>query len=437
MSLTPTVTARAHWQTTPAWRASLFLATTMVVLGALFHRFDLAALSSPFLVHVLRSVVGRPRDAEWTLDQSAHHIVEGQSVNVEVACPGATGVLTLGWTPAALLRLAPAHGVVSGTATAGVRVEPLRWGRHLTGPAVARIDDPSGAWRAQTTLDRVVVRVRPAASRMVGGSGVKSPLGLNGAHLSSVRGEGTEIAELREYRPGDRMRRIAWRVSSRTEDLHVVDSLTERETDVLVVLDTQHPAQELGMVPDSSLDIAIRATMALTQHYLDFGDRVGVHDLGRRVGGMPLRSGPHQARVLNELVSRAVRGEAAGKLALNPTPRPRSGALVFVCSPLLDEDVITEIGRLRNLGSELVVIDTLPSSLSAAGLPRGTMLSAQTAQDSNLVAAWSLRRMRRDAVVDELRAHGVPVTAWHGPTSLAAVLLAMEQADRAPRLVRR
>lgn len=432
MSLKVQRPAPVVWRSTPALHRSMVTAVCFAVLALLFRRPELGLLAAPFTVHALRAWFRRAelRGAQWSVTRTATVLTEGSATTVDAQVNHPATVSTLAWTPGDLIAMDPPHGVASGR-TGTVKVEPRRWGRHGLGPGVVAVHDTSGAWESDELVDPFDVRVRPRTSTMVGGSGVRTPLGINGVHISGVRGEGTEIAEVRQYRPGDRMRRINWRVSSRTEDLHVVDAHTERETDVLLVLDTQRPALEMEDDPTSSLDLTVRATMAIARHYLDFGDRIGIHDLGHRVGDVPLRSGAHQLVLLNEVLSRATRDEVTHPVPLRPTRMPRAGTLVFVCTPLLDPDVLTEIGRLRNGGGEVVVIDTWPPRLG-----RTKYLTSDTDYGRMVADAWVVRRLQREGVLAELQRHGVPVTQWEGPTSLAAVLLAMEQARHAPRMRR-
>ncbi|NPA28570.1 MAG: DUF58 domain-containing protein [Epsilonproteobacteria bacterium] len=42
-----------------------------------------------------------------------------------------------------------------------------------------------------------------------------------GRHLSALKGEGLDLAEIREYRDGDDVRKINWRVTARTAQAHV------------------------------------------------------------------------------------------------------------------------------------------------------------------------------------------------------------------------
>lgn len=430
MSLHPGLATEGTARPTPALVTSVLLAAGLLLAAVLLHRTAPALLATPFVAHGLRALGRRPV-GRWRLAPVPPGIGEGQAVLLRVqAAPDE--LVTLALAPGPLQHSAPAHGAATGVGAAGVRVEPVRWGRHRLGPGVVTAGDPAGAWRVQGSVESVPVRVRPAGELMLGGSGVRLPLGSQGEHVSSRRGEGTEIAEVRQYRPGDRLRRITWRTSSRSDELHVVDALTERDTDVLVLLDSLAPALELGDEPESSLDVGVRATVALARHYLAFGDRVGVHDLGHRLRDLPLGSGPRQLAMLHEALSGAAREPGQGRPAgLRPTRAPRAGTLVFVCSPLLDQEVLAEVGRLRVLGVELVVVDTLPPGLGRIG-PVGPRDGLQ-----GLAQAWMLRRLQRQAVVESLQAAGIPVAAWQGPASLAAVLQAMEQARHAPRMVRR
>ena len=93
---------------------------------------------------------------------------------------------------------------------------------------------------------------------------------------------------------------------------------------------------------------------------------------------------------------------------------------------LLGDKVLTELGRLRAMGADLVVVDTLPAGLGSR---------ASHSEDVAQALGWRLRRIQRQGVIEALVRQGVPVAAWTGPTSLAGLLLAMEQAQHAPRVV--
>ena len=134
--------------------------------------------------------------------------------------------------------------------------------------------------------------------------------GLVGAHVSRRPGEGGDLAGVRPFVPGDRLRRINWRVTGRTGELHVTATYSDRDAEVLLLLDS---AQDLGRAPESSLDIGVRAAAAIAEHYLRAGDRVGLVDLGSPQRRVPPRNGrSHLVRLLDVL------------LDARPAPGPRA-----------------------------------------------------------------------------------------------------------------
>lgn len=60
---------------------------------------------------------------------------------------------------------------------------------------------------------------------------------LNGDYLSLFRGQGLEFEEVREYVPGDDIRKIDWRVTARTGAPHVKVFTEEKDLNVLIIID--------------------------------------------------------------------------------------------------------------------------------------------------------------------------------------------------------
>lgn len=332
--------------------------------------------------------------------------------------------------------LAPRHGSLTGDGGAALRIGARRWGRIEVGPVHVLVADPLGAFRAQVDLPPVSLQVVPSSVVLDAPVDVPTPIGVSGAHLSRRRGDGTALSEVRAFRPGDRLHRINWRVTSRTGQLHTNATFTEQDTEVLVVTDTTadvSPAPWAGEDAPTSLDMTIRATTAVARHYLGVGDRVALLDIGRLIGAVPPGSGPRQLRVLTDALSRAARDPGA----LRPLPRlpaVRTGTLTVVCSPLLRPEVITRIGELVAQGADVIVVDTLPPSVGDTSVLRGRPLRLDGRVSERFwPEAWALRRLERERTVRELREAGVPVTAWEGPASLAPVLLSLSAARGAPR----
>lgn len=60
---------------------------------------------------------------------------------------------------------------------------------------------------------------------------------LGGSERSLIRGPGMELAEVREYQPGDDVRFIDWKITARTDIPYVREAHVERALDTWIVLD--------------------------------------------------------------------------------------------------------------------------------------------------------------------------------------------------------
>lgn len=410
---------------------SILAGAVLTLLSVILGRPDLLVIAVPFVVHAAWALWARPSVApEALVAPGSVTVPEGDSVEVTVRIPDAPSgaIVATQWRQLPSSAFDPVSGTAVDLAEPGVATtfEPLRWGRYVLGPGLVSCTDMSLAWRASATTGTATVTVRPASQTLDGGSGVSHPIGLAGVHRSRHRGDGSDLADVRDFRPGDRLRRINWRVTSRFGNLHVNSTLVERDTDVLIVADTLRDIAPPDDDAQTSLDATVRAIAAISRHYAGFGDRVALHDLGERIGAIRSGSGPRQSRLVLDVLARA-RRTTDDWVQVNPVRRIASGTLVFFCSPLLDARIRDELVRLRRLGAEVIGVDTLPEGLGQRddieAFPKGSFLGE----------AWWLRRMERDDVLDRLRSHGIPVVAWRGSSSLASVLLAMEAARSAPR----
>ena len=117
-----------------------------------------------------------------------------------------------------------------------IEVSPRRWGTRHVGSEYVGLTSPWSGFRAGpgklTGLMRQggpEMHVLPQPAPFDARAAVPQPLGLVGQHRSRRTGDGSEFASIWPYRPGDRLRRVNWRVSARTGDLHVVSSLAEED----------------------------------------------------------------------------------------------------------------------------------------------------------------------------------------------------------------
>jgi uncharacterized protein (DUF58 family) len=255
---------------------------------------------------------------------------------------------------------------------------------------------------------------------------VPSAAGIVGGHRSRRLGEGVDLAGVRPFVAGDRLRRINWPVSMRTGNLHVTATYSDRDTEVVLVLDT---SVDVGLSAGiagtaSNLDVAVRAAASIAEHYLRHGDRVGVLNLARP--GRPIRSRTGRAQLFQiiELLLDVKAGPVAEVAISRALARIADRALVIVLSPLLGSEVADGAAGLARAGRSVVLIDTLPADVELADRNSWTEL------------AWRLALLERDNLAGALAVFGVPVVPWLGSGSLDQVLIGLSRTARAAKVRR-
>lgn len=139
--------------------------------------------------------------------------------------------------------------------------------RSKAGPAEAR----SLSSHARELVRGLALRVEEQARSL-----------LHGTSPSPFPGRGVEVVGVREYRPGDEVRSIDWRVTARRGRLHVKDFAGERDLPVTVVLDDP-PSLRGGR--SGVKDLRAREVAALLLALaLQGGDRAGLMATGKVVG---------------------------------------------------------------------------------------------------------------------------------------------------------
>ena len=245
-----------------------------------------------------------------------------------------------------------------------------------------------------------------------------------------MQGDGTEFASVRPFQLGDRLRRIHWPVSLRTGALHVSATHTDRDTEVIIVLDAGNDVGRSGGIDGaaSSLDLSVRAAGAIAEHFMRRGDRVGLRTFATAITSRvrAANGARHLRRLLLELARIHV-GSAGMRRSAPPPLGLRGGGLVVMLSPMLSPAALHQAVALVRQQLTVVVVDTLPDELSL-----GTHHD-----DAETMLAWRIRLLERREEIRRVQEHGVPVVAWRGPGSLDNVLRELGRRSGAPRLVRR
>jgi uncharacterized protein (DUF58 family) len=428
------------------------LAAVFFLLALVLGRPELAALGAPFaLVLVVGLSLPRPGAVEVSLVLQRKRAFEDEEIEAELVLRQvATTTTTRAATrpharipalyiglllPQGLrmaagnttLVLALEHGADDSTGGAERRI-PIclagdRWGGYRLGDAVWRTTDAAGlAVRDARIRGAAPCRVYPQIERLRSLIAPSEAQPFAGNRVARVRGEGIEFAETRPYVAGDRPRRVNWRATSLRQTLYVNEQHPERNSDVVIFLDTFAEAKRAD---ESTLDLAVRAAATLAEHYLSTRDRVGLVSFGGMVSWLTPGTGDVQRyRMIEALLQTEVAFSFAWRgIDTLPFRSLTPQALVIALTPLLDERGTRALLDLRRRGFDLVVVEMSPLAFAAGDA------------DSLDALATRFWRIWRDSVRFRFEELGVAVVQWDSQVPLAAAIEEVRAFRRFARIV--
>ncbi len=222
-------------------------------------------------------------------------------------------------------------------------------------------------------------------------------LAMPGTARARRSGTGLEFYGVREYRPGDQVRKLAWKAFARRGEPALVEFEEERAAEVAVILDVRARAY-WGTAP-GLFECAVRAAASLAHYYLRQGHRVALLKYGAVLDWVfPGYGRRHGERILREL-ARAELGESEVFAELDhlPTRLLPAGSLLLFVSPLLfgDEEAL---GKLVARGYRVLVV--LPDPTAAEFARSLETPEEEMARRILYLERWVLlRRLRRSGVI--------------------------------------
>jgi uncharacterized protein (DUF58 family) len=352
------------------------------------------------------------------IEVSHERLLEGDAaeVRIEVAAEATIDWLELDLRVPDRSRLleGPGRLVISLRAgevrTLRYRIEFPRWGLYPVGAlqivglhglcmvSSSAKRDPTHVVRVHPRIERLRRLLEPLATRLASGS-----------RPAAASGEGIEFAEIREFRAGERVRRVNWRASARRGQLLVSDRRPERSSEVVVFLDS---LTEAAVDQESTLDLAVRAVASLVGEYLRERDRVGLLNFGGELEWVLPSTG---ARQHYQIVDAVLSSESARlfrwrDLRLIPRRILPPQSLIVALTPLLDWRVDRALLNLRARGYDLALIEVDPLRFS------------EHARTTYSEEAWRLWLLERELIRSRFLRAGVPVSRWNADAPLAAVV---------------
>jgi len=399
-----------------------------LVLG----RPEIVALAAPFLLALGVGLALAPTPAFTAELELPERAVEGDTLTARITLTAATPVERLdvylrlpdGLTSPEACRATAIHLGRGERRELALPLTARRWGAHRVGPLYLRVRDPAGLLVVEGILPRAPhVRVYPTQDSLRRILQPRETQVHSGTEVARRKGEGIEFADIRPWAPGDPLKRINWRASARRSDLWVNESHPERNTDVILFVDS---FEEARLADAGTLDLAVRATAALADAYIRRRDRVGLVSFGGILRWLTPGMGRVQLyRIVDALLdTEVILSYYWRDLEIIPRRTLTPNALVIALSPLLDRRSVGALLDLRARGFDLAVVDVSP-------LPFTTRPSEGL--DSVAYDIWMLRR---DAVRHRLRRAGVAVTEWRDDIPLDAVLEEVRSFRRYARLAR-
>jgi uncharacterized protein (DUF58 family) len=156
-----------------------------------------------------------------------------------------------------------------------------------------------------------------------------------GHYHSTFKGQGMEFEEVREYQPGDEIRRIDWNVTARQGKPFVKRFREERELTVMVLMDVSG-SQEFGTTDQLKRELAAEVAATLAFSAIKNNDKVGLIGFSDRIERYvkPDKGTRHVLRVIRELLTLRSTGRGTDiALALDYLNRATTRrAVVFVVS---------------------------------------------------------------------------------------------------------
>jgi uncharacterized protein (DUF58 family) len=381
------------------------------LLGALaIRRPELAVVAVPFALLLALGTRARDPGLEVTVTLGAERTVEGAEIPLTIALRAERaldrtdvvvelprGVELADGSPATSLRLRAGE-----ERKLELAVRCTSWGVYDVGEVRVRTRDVFRlvSWAAQVeAAHRLKAYPRPVALRQL-----LAPMqtqAFAGSQVARVKGDGVEYADIRDFVPGDRVRSINWRASARRHALVVNERHPERNTDVVLFVDSFTDVRGAGR---SLLEEAIRAAASLATKYLERRDRVGLVGFGGVLRWLQPGMGAAQRyRLVETMLETGVAPTYTWRdVNIIPARTLPTAALVVALTPLVDPRFVAALEDLRGRRFDVAVVELDPVPLVEPG---------RSDVERAAYRLWLLDRQARRA---RLQNRGIGVATWGG-----------------------
>jgi len=213
-----------------------------------------------------------------------------------------------------------------------------------------------------------------------------------GTFRSGSVGVGTEFFGIREYLPGDELRRINWKASARTDDLLSNEYELEHVTNIYLFVD-------LSGFDLAGLRWSIKTAASIATYLLRTRNRLGLIVLGESVSHVPIEGGRRQLlRVLDKLITAEPGGTTEPSLYLLRLLEDLPPSEILLVSPLASSVIMKTVDMLKEKHGKMVVVTN-------------TFADEKKADEKDPVTnvAHLLRTLKRRTAIKQIESSGVRV----------------------------
>ena len=180
----------------------------------------------------------------------------------------------------------------------------------------------------------------------------------SGAYNSKYRGGGIEFSEVREYIPGDDVKRIDWNVSARHNSLYVKEFVEENELNIYLILDLS-ASTNFGFTK-SKLDLGFEVAVSLMFLALKNNDRLGLGIFTNQLEKfIPSKKGKRLLlKIIKELIEYKPKSKETDILKSLSTLKNKlkRKSIIYIISDFLSDDYEKPLKFLK-LHHEVILIN--------------------------------------------------------------------------------
>lgn len=354
----------------------------LIISALIVRNGKILSLALPFLVYLIIGIIQAPGDVNLTADRIinkpgriAQELFETRIViknhgktlvNLHLSDAIFPSVTILDGKPISRLSLQ-----AGGTTELNYVLQAQR-GDYSWKTIRACASDPFGLFELKRDIPAPgEVLIRPATIRI---NNVRlkprSTLHAAGPVSGRLAGSGTDFWGIREYRTGDSLRRLNWRLSARhPRKIFTNEYEQEKIAEYGLILDARRITTDDAM-EEALFEVSVSAMASLAENFLKRGNRVALLIFGKSISTLFPGYGKRQLNFVLRDLARARLGENLPLSYLEYFPvRLFPSHSQFVMISTLNSRDLETYTRLRAYGYDVLLISPNPVDYAARRLP--------------------------------------------------------------------